>query len=165
MKCVFIVCFLALFVETDIIIYRQLLVASEKNAELAKVFYDKLKKANTEAPIVAGYKAMSSFMMSKHGGNPMSKLNYFKEGKKELESAIKKDTSSVELIYLRFSVQSNAPGFLGYSSNTLGDKNKLLSYLKKNTDEDKDLKKRIIAFLLNSSKLNAAEKKTFSTFH
>ncbi len=49
--------------------------------------------------------------------SPISKLNTFKEGKKNIEQAIKKEPENVELRFIRLSVQKNAPSFLGYKSN------------------------------------------------
>lgn len=58
---------------------------------------------------------------SNHVFSPISKLNTFKEGRNNIEQAIKKEPGNVELRFIRLSVQKNAPSFLGYSSNTNED--------------------------------------------
>ena len=44
----------------------------------------------------------------------MDKLFYFQKGKKILESSIKKKPNSVELRFLRYTIQKNLPRFLFY---------------------------------------------------
>lgn len=52
-----------------------------------------------------------------HLFSPISKFHTFKEGKKNIEQAIKKEPDNVELRFIRLSVQKNAPSFLRYKSN------------------------------------------------
>jgi hypothetical protein len=94
--------------------------------------------------------------MAKHVMSPYKKINYFKTGKDVLEQAIQKEPLNVELRFIRFSIQCNAPKFLDYHSNINGDKVLLLKAVK--TIKDVDLKKRITKFLLNSGEVNNAEK-------
>lgn len=56
-----------------------------------------------------------------HVGNPFSKLNTFKKGKANIEKAIQKDNSNLEVRLIRLSVQKNCPAFLGYSKNIAED--------------------------------------------
>lgn len=56
-----------------------------------------------------------------HVFSPISKLNTFKEGKKNIEQAIKKEPDNVELRFIRLSVKKNAPSFLRYKSNIKED--------------------------------------------
>ncbi|MDO6492668.1 MAG: hypothetical protein ABJD66_00765 [Cellulophaga sp.] len=53
---------------------------------------------------------------------PFKKLAYFNEGKKELESYIKKYPNDLEARYVRYLVQSNIPSFLGYNTRIAADK-------------------------------------------
>lgn len=66
-----------------------------------------------------------------HVFSPISKLNTFKEGKKNIEQAIKKEPDNVELRFIRLSVQKNAPSFLGYKSNINED----TEFIKKNRNQ------------------------------
>jgi hypothetical protein len=149
--------------DKEIMLYRQLLQQSESNAAVAKIFYEKLKNLSAEKPLVAGYKAMSAFMMSKHLSNPVTKLSYFNTGKAGLEAAIKTDPAAIELLYLRFTVQCNVPGFLNYNSNLAGDKQKIMAYLKNKNGNDEDLYERVYAFMLASKQVSASEKKEITT--
>ena len=89
-------------------------------------------------------------LMAKHVINPFSKLSYFKKGKLMLENAIKADYTNVELRFLRYTIQTNVPGFLNYTSEKNLDRTFIAQSLPKLKDQD--LKKIISEFLLKHSK-------------
>lgn len=68
-----------------------------------------------------GYLGGLQTIWANHVFSPISKLNTFNKGKKNLEQAIKKEPKNVELRFIRLSVQKNAPSFLGYYSNIKED--------------------------------------------
>ena len=109
-------------------------------------------------PTFIGYKGAVTIVMAKHVISPYKKLNYFKTGKDVLEKAIQKEPLNVELRFIRFSIQCNAPKFLDYHSNIYADKVLLLKEVK--AIKDVDLKKRITKFLLHSGEVNRTEKTT-----
>ena len=76
-----------------------------------------------------------------HVINPLSKYNTFVKGKKNIEKAVKSSPNNIEIRFLRYSVQKNAPSFLGYNDNITED----LNYIKKhkNTVDNMVLKKLI----------------------
>ena len=73
-------------------------------------------------PVLMGYKACGTMLMAKHVPNPFSKLLHSRMGKKLLETIIAVNDKIVELRFLRYSVQTNAPSFLGYNSHIAEDK-------------------------------------------
>lgn len=107
-------------------------------------------------PLFLGYKAGANMIMAKHVINPISKMSWFKKGKKMLEAAIKADMKDVELRCLRFGIQSNVPDFLNYKDNINQDKKFILksySHVK-----DPTLKKNIISYMTEWGDLTAKEK-------
>ena len=98
-------------------------------------------------PVLMGYKACGIMMMAKYVPNPFSKLSIFRKGKKMLETVIAVNDKVVELKFLRYSIQTNTPSFLGYNNHIAEDKiflkkavpflndavlsNKIYAYLKK----------------------------------
>ena len=76
----------------------------------------------TYFPILMGYKACGTMMMAKYVPNPFSKLLHFRKGKKMLETVIAANDKIVELRFLRYSIQTNAPSFLGYNNHIAEDK-------------------------------------------
>ena len=104
----------------------------------------------TNNPLLFGYRGGATMLMAKHAFNPFSKLSYFKKGKVMLESAIKADNNNVELRFLRYTIQTNVPGFLNYNSDKNGDRVFISQSLTKLKDQE--LQKIISAYLLKHSK-------------
>lgn len=71
-------------------------------------------QAKAKDPLCLCYLGGFQAIWATHVFNPFSKLKTFREGKRNIENAIGKDTSNAELRYIRFSIQRNAPSFLGY---------------------------------------------------
>ena len=111
--------------------------------------------------LLAGYKASGTMMMAKYVFNPFSKLSFFSKGKKLMEKAIEKDKENIELRFLRFMVQTNAPSFLGYRHAIQKDKIFLIQSIP--IPGDKNLEQFIISFLGESDQLTSAEKQRLKT--
>ncbi|MFN8712821.1 MAG: hypothetical protein ACK5Z2_08200 [Bacteroidota bacterium] len=109
-------------------------------------------------PVYYGYLGAAETIHAQFSYNPYTKLSRFNSGKEKLEAAIAKQPQSMELRYLRFTVQSGAPSFLGYNTQIAGDKKFLLDGLKNLSVTDYDLYKRISGYLKQSVQLTAAEK-------
>ncbi len=100
-------------------------------------------------PLLLGYRGGATMLMAKHVINPFSKLSYFKKGKGMLEQAIQADNKNVELRFLRYTIQTNVPSFLGYNGQLAKDKqflNQSVAGVK-----DNELKKIIISFLKHNN--------------
>jgi len=136
---------------------RNLYQKAAKDEVLCKKLIVNLQANNENNNLtLAAYKACSIMIMAKFVTNPIYKLSKFNDGKNLLEKCIRKDNRNVETRFLRFTVQCNAPNFLGYNSSMLLDKNFLLNAF--STINDKQLKNIVIAFLKTSSYLTIAEK-------
>ena len=126
--------------------------------EVCKNLYDKFESdKKTLSPLMMGYKGSISALMSKHSGNPFSKLSYFNDGKKLLENAIDEDSANAELRFLRITMQVNLPSFLMYNDNIEEDKILLISQLPSVNNEK--TKKTIAKFLIKADCTTAEEKK------
>ena len=108
-------------------------------------------------PLYAGYKAAATMLMAKYVFSPFSKLNNFKKGKNLLEKAISKDEKNVELRFIRYAIQLNAPSFLNYKDAVKDDKTYLINNY--NVLTDSQLKYNIYQFFKNNSVLTADDKK------
>ena len=109
--------------------------------------------------VIDGYKAMSKVFMAKNGWNPYKKYTSFKEGTDLLDESVKRDQNNVELRFLRYTVQCNAPSFLGYSENIEADKKFIISNWP--DISDMDLKNRIRNYMLGSENLSDQELSIF----
>jgi len=103
------------------------------NEELCKSAIANLKGTKNNSSTHLGYLGGLQTIWANHVFSTMSKLNTFKEGKKNIEEAIKKEPDNVELRFIRLSVQKNAPSFLGYKSNITED----IQFIKNNRSQIK----------------------------
>jgi hypothetical protein len=145
--------------EYNIAQIRNAYYAALENSKSADDFSKLFKEIkNVNDPLIKGYKGMSEMILSRHAFNPYSKLNYFYKGRDLLEEAINADPKNTELLFLRFSVQTNCPGFLNYSTNISQDKQALIDFLVSKNQKDKDLSEKITSFLLHSKHVKEEEK-------
>lgn len=109
------------------------------------------------APVLVCYKGVAELMEAKYIVNPLTKLSKFKSGKELIEQAIKRDPDDTEMRFLRFSVQTNLPSFLGYDKEITSDKNFLLD--KANEINDSNFRNNVIRYLSSSKYCTDEERK------
>ena len=100
---------------------------------------------NNKTPEMLCYKGAAEMLKAKDALNPVNKYSFFNTGKILIEQAVSKDRTSVECRFVRYSMQSNLPHFLGYDGDIYNDRQFIESSFGKITDLD--LKKKIIAYL------------------
>ena len=108
--------------DPGIVQVREMYKQAPAKESYCKQLLQDLKPVNVQQPLLYGYKGCATMIMAKHAFNPLNKWSYFRKGKNMLEQAITKDPGNIELRYLRITVQSNAPGFLGYKDKINTDK-------------------------------------------
>lgn len=144
----------------DIIKLRDLYYQASTDKKASEKFAIATSSASDiEKTTLAGYSGMSWMIKANHAFNPYNKLSYFFKGKDLLNGAIEADPKNVELRFLRYCVQTNAPAFLAYSGNIISDKTVIINSY--STISDADLKKRIKEYMLNSKDCTATEKRIF----
>lgn len=133
----------------DIIAVRELYVLAATQKEAADKLSYLLADINpSSSPLLICFKGCSEMMASKYAVNPYNKYRKFKTGKAYIEQANKLDSNNIEIRFLRFSVQTNLPSFLGYREEINKDKNFLISHL--TLSKDANLKKTVINYLAGS---------------
>jgi hypothetical protein len=151
------------FNEPDVATLRKLYYeAAENKAAVKKLSASLVKVSDHSEAILIGYKGAAEMMEAKYAFNPVTKLSKFNRGKNYLEKAIRKDTKDVELRFIRFSIQTNLPSFLGYNDHIKTDKNLLFNAVPSLTD--KQLKNNIIDYLIISKQCNQEEIKKLKTW-
>ncbi|MBB5645282.1 hypothetical protein [Pedobacter cryoconitis] len=102
------------------------------------------------------YKGVAEMMQAKYTMSPISKYRKFKKGKEFIENAVTLDPGNLEIRFLRFTIQTNLPSFLGYNDQITADKNILI----KNLDQlrDQPLKQLVINYLFASKHLTEKER-------
>lgn len=148
------------FAGDDILKVRDLYYRATVNKTVSDSFYNYLKSTpEINSSLLAAYTGMSYLIKANHSWNPYNKLSYFTKGKTYLNLAIENDKKNVELRFLRFCVQTNAPLFLGYSGDIGDDKSTILSGYA--TLKDTDLKNRIKNYMVSCSHCTDKEKAFF----
>jgi len=136
---------------SDISIVRTLYLSAYKNEVNCNRLGEKLNTIQENTSIlIKGYKGCFYFIKCKFMNNPIDKLIYFNKGKKLLEDAINQDPYSIELKFLRYSIQKNLPKFLLYYDNIEKDLNFVngsIKYIK-----DKEVQKFISTSLKSITK-------------
>ena len=139
--------------ELRILFYKS---ADDKNA--AEKFSRVLKNIDvSSSPLLVCHKGVAEMMQAKHTFNPFNKLARFYKGRSLIEQSIKLYPVNLEQRFLRFSIQSNLPGFLGYNNEIETDKMILLNGL--DDLKDQKLKERIVTYMIGSAKLTTTELK------
>ena len=114
--------------------------------------------AKNETVEAKSYTAVMFFMKSKLAKFPLTKYNYFKKGKKQLDGLIKSNKNNVEHRYLRFLLQSEMPKFLGYYKNIEADYLLIINGIE-SSKLNKYFKIKILNKILLISKLSADKSK------
>ena len=95
-------------------------------------------------PIYHAYNIVSKILESKYLRNPVKKFKVFKENTKLLDSLLVSHPKILEIRFLRYSIQINAPKILGYTTFVKED----YEFIMKNISyADEDLKKIITSFM------------------
>lgn len=141
--------------ESEIVTLRKQYEKAATSQKVAGELLRELEKVSENNPIYSGYAGAVNMIMAKFFINPISKLESFNKGKEMLERAIKDAPDDVELRFLRYTIQTNTPSFLGYSSELKTDKAFLIWRVDDITD--KDLQQRVVSFLLANGNLNETE--------
>ncbi len=129
------------YTNMDIELVRQNYGLAASNETLCNKMIEELK-TNDKNTIYLAYLGAYQTIWANHVLSPFSKLNTFNAGVKNIEKAIKKDPNNVEIRFLRYSVQKNAPSFLGYNKEKAEDE----KFLKKSKE---DIKSKILLKMIN----------------
>lgn len=105
--------------------------------------------------IELAYEGAGRMVRAKHLFFPHDKLATYNKGKELLETALAKAPLSLEIRYLRFSIQYESPSFLGYKGSMQEDRKMLVEQV--SSVKDPELKSQIINFLLKEAKVKPEE--------
>lgn len=143
----------------DISQLRKSYIAAVKDKEVAEKFYKMLEPQASSSPLMLAYYGSAQAIMAKHAWNPCKKMEYVKSGLKTMETAVAKSPESLEIRFLRFSLEYYLPSFLGLSKHMEEDAAKMLELAQKGQIdiEDPVLVKNVIGFLKKSGRYSAKE--------
>ena len=125
-------------------------------------FHGQLLKVKNRTPVLVGYHAAATAIMTRTTWNWFRKLDYLKESRKLFIQAVEKDPKNVEIRFLRITVEDRIPFYLGYSDHMDEDKEIIMKYL--DTYDSQSVNPEILKFLhkrlQESEKFSEEELKT-----
>lgn len=135
--------------EIEIVALRKLYYEAAESKSAAIKLTSTLSKVNDQSKaLLICYKGAAQMMEAKYAFSPITKFSKFSKGKLAIEKAIIKDPKEIEIRFIRFSIQTNLPFFLGYNESIKIDKEMLISSI--NKIEDENLKRNVVNYLLTS---------------
>lgn len=153
MKTITLVCccltFLATKAQETLPSVRRLYALAGNSKDSLLALKNLLSNVNAQAkPVFMCYNGATEVVSAKYSYNPFKKYQLFDHGKELVEVAIAKDSVDLEMRFLRFTLQTKLPGFLGYNKNITDDKLVILSGFK--AVSDTTLKHLVINFFTSS---------------
>lgn len=118
-----------------------------------------LESTSDNSPLVTAYRGAAQTIEAIYVFWPLKKLDYLKEGLGIIASAISKDPDNLEIRYMRFSIVSNVPGFLGFGNLLEEDKPVILAGLLKRdySSIPQQTQTGMIEYMLKSDDLTSTE--------
>ena len=118
------------------------------------------KNKSGSQPLLIAYKGVCKSVEAKYDFWPWDKLNAVNDGLELLNKAVKLDSSSIEIRFLRFSVLHNIPSILGYSKEAKEDAECLYNLIGNAENAgDKYLIEKVAEYLIKSERLDESKNK------
>ncbi len=129
------------------------------NQKAAESLYERLKAKNSADPTVMAYLGSVQAVRARHAFNPYNKIAYLKSGTKILEAAISKSPETLEIRFLRFSLEHYIPSFLGFSKHLETDKRKIIVLAKQKQfgAMDRPLLLNLLSFMKETKRCSPQE--------
>lgn len=131
-----------------------------ENAEVTETLSTQLRRIPNPDALTLAYIASLDALKAKHNWNPAVKIEFMDSFEKKINKAVNTMPSNIEIRFLRYSIQSNTPAFLGFSKNLQEDRNVMVSAFtnKSLMNSNKKLLSDIYQFLVDEKSLSGSEK-------
>ncbi|MEB0263072.1 MULTISPECIES: hypothetical protein [unclassified Mucilaginibacter] len=151
-------------VEPNLHVIRKLLVTAINSSKTTDSLYRNLGSIKNRTGLITGYLGTLEALKAKHTWNPYYKVKYLNDAEKSFKGAVIRDPANIEIRFMRFSVEHNVPGFLGYTKNLVADRTEIIKQIdrKHYSSADAALVKTIITFLIDSKRCTPAENSNLS---
>lgn len=146
---------LGVYFQTDLATVRSNFEKAGDSKGNTTIFYNSLKDYNGKDNTIAAYKGAAFALQARYTGDRKHKKELFVAGAKDLEAAIAKDPTNVELRFIRLIIQENTPKILKYKGDLTTDKQMIITSFAKQPTVVKEAIKRYA--LKKSTLFTAAE--------
>jgi len=140
----------------DLAAERELYPLAHKDEQTAAELLKLTADADTAVPTQTAYRGAALMIAAQFASGISGKLKLFNEGKDLMVKVVEAAPESVEVRFLRMTVQENAPGFLLYKGDLQQDKDFILGHF--SAEKDAGLKKMIRTHARTSSVYSDEEK-------
>lgn len=153
-------CFLCLKAYSQLITVaevRALYPRCNKEKEVCEQLFAKLSEAHIENnSLLNAYYGAVAANLANHAKEPGQKIKLFNLGRRLLENAVLSDSLSIEIRFLRFTIQANCPESLHYNKSMPADKLFIMNFLE--TGSHSSLRKNITSYILASKNFSKEER-------
>lgn len=115
---------------------------------------------NDDTALGRAYFYSASMMNTRFIHNPFKKMSEFNNFKNKFEDLISENFETVELHFIRYTIQKNIPKFIGYYKNIDADRKIVIDFLINGTDSE--LKKHCMVYFTNMPDLDPTERNKIS---
>ncbi|MGY3054607.1 hypothetical protein ACVWYG_002814 [Pedobacter sp. UYEF25] len=142
------------------------LIRAVESSKTTDSLFDKLSELQHKTPLLVAYVGALQALKAKHVWNPYNKVANINRSLKTLAQAVKMDNNSLEIRFIRFSVEYHTPAFLGFGKNLEEDRKEIIKhYRTENFKSAGDqLVKNIAKFMIESDRCSVEEIKILKKF-
>jgi len=157
--CVTLSAFSALKQKTDITEIRKQMLRAINSSKVTDSLYSNLRIISKKPPLVTAYVGALEALKAKNSWNPYNKIKYLNISGKTVDEAVNASPNDMEIRFIRFSIQSNLPHFLGLDKDITADKTEIIKQLQQKHygSADKVFVQNIIKFMIDSKQCTPHE--------
>ncbi len=143
----------------DISKIRQDMLRAINSPKVTDSLYENLQSVNKKPALVVAYFGALEALKAKNSWNPYNKIKYLNLSGKTVQQAVNASPNDLEIRFVRFSIQTNLPHFLGLNKDLDSDKNLILHQLKQKNYGSADtlFVRSIIKFMIDSKHCSPQE--------
>lgn len=133
------------------------------NDEAKKNYVNISQQFNPTSPLEAAYQAAGKALSAEFAVLPTTKWKLFQEATETLDQLILRFPTNLEMRFIRFSLQVNAPSFLGYHNNKEEDLGLIhQAWKNKQVDIHNPYWSSVQRFILNTTEISSTIKHDFN---
>lgn len=152
-------CFFTNTQKTNIEEIRKQMLRAISSPKVTDSLYNHLYDDSPKNPLITAYLGALEALKAKDSWNPYNKIKYLNLSNKTVLKAVNASPNDMEIRFIRFSIQSNLPHFLGLNKDLESDKNQILHQLKQKNYglADKLFVQNIIKYMIGSKQCSPQE--------
>jgi hypothetical protein len=145
--------------KTDIAEIRKHMIRAINSSKVTDSLYTNLNGISKKTPLITAYLGALQALKAKNSWNPYNKVKFLTLSDKTVEQAVNSSPNDLEIRFVRFSIQTNLPKFLGLSKDLPADKDLIIHQIKQKHYglADKVFVQNMIKFLVDSKQCSPKE--------